>query len=121
LTQDLHLLRERVIALLPTGRHSAVSAKQLASELGTTTRLIGECIESAILVDQYPIGSLCGANHGYFLMRPDDPADLEAGVGHSVRRAAAIFKRIRAVRRNYEAMEGAAQSDIWDVLDEATA
>jgi hypothetical protein len=112
---DLHLLRERVIALLPVGRENAVPAEQIAFELGTTTRLVGVMVEQAILVDGYAVGSLCGPRHGYFLIR--DAADLEAGVGHTVKRLSASAKRVRAVRRNYLAMPNHEQTNIFDELE----
>jgi hypothetical protein len=79
--------------------------------------MVGQLIEQAIVVEGYCVGSLCGDRHGYFLIRANDREDLEQGVGHSVRRAAATFKRVHALRRNYEAMEGADQSNIWDAME----
>lgn len=113
---DPAFLRDQVIALLPVGRENAVTAKQLAHELGTTTRNVGLLIEEAIVIDGYVIGSLCGERHGYFLIR--DEEDLKAGVGHTVKRAAASFKRVRALERNYAAMN-AGQTALFTEFAEA--
>ncbi len=102
MTSDRDFLREQLIALLPTGRNFAISAKQLARELGTTTRVVGQLVEEAIETDGYVIGSACTEPVGYFLIV--DEADLEVGCGHIVARAAASFKRVRALERNYAAM-----------------
>ena len=103
-----------MIALLPVGHENAVSASQLAREVAVSRREVGKLVEQAIVEEGYCIGSLCGKHPGYFLIRPDDPRDLELGVGHTVQRAAASFRRVRALRRNYEAMPAHGQTAMFD-------
>lgn len=46
-----------------------------------------------------------------------DATDLEVGCAHIVARAVASLRRVRALQRNYAAMEGVAQTSIFDDLE----
>ena len=113
------LLRDQVLVLMPTGRENAVTAGTLAEELGISQRDVGAIVADLIVSDGYCIGSLCGSDHGYYFIRAGDHADLEAGVGHTVRRAVASFDRVRALRRSWAAM-GSGQAALFSEFEEAT-
>jgi hypothetical protein len=94
---DAKAMRSALLAALPVGREWAKPADVLAEELGTSTRMIGALVADIIAIDRVPVGSLCGQRPGYFICR--DVADVEAGAGHSVRRARSTFVRIAEFRR----------------------
>jgi hypothetical protein len=115
---DQEFLLSQFIARLPTGRAHVISANDFAWDMGISKRKVGQLAERAIMERGYAVGSLCGEDHGYFLIAPNDREDLEQGVAHSMKRAVAILTRVRALRRNYMAMPGALQTTIFDEIEE---
>lgn len=108
-------IRFGVQARLPVGADHAVSATSLAHQIGCTERAIGIAV-AELIEDGYCIGSRCGEGSGYFQVATAE--DLEIGVGHIVRRAAASFRRVRALRKSYERMPGHEQTNIFDLFPE---
>lgn len=108
--------RRDLLALLPVGRDHAMSAWTLSVALGISERVVGALVAELIEQHGICIGSLCGVRSGYFII--ESLEDLEAGAGHSVRRAAAIFRRIRALRKAWERKPGGVQTTLFAMLDE---
>lgn len=113
MSDDQDFLLDQLIAYLPLGRRHATPAGELASNLGISTRKVGELVERAITERGYAIGSMCGADHGYFLIM--DQEDARVGVAHTVARGKAIFARIRALQKNTEAVLQEPQPTLFSV------
>jgi hypothetical protein len=113
---DSKAMRIELLLGLPVGRVNAKPADVLAEQLDTSTRMIGALVADLIEIDGVCIGSACDSEHpGYFIV--STPDDLEIGVGHIVRRGAAIFRRVRALQRAWERKPGASQTTLFDLLD----
>ncbi len=94
---DSDVLRDQLIGYLPTGKDFALKASDLASYLGTTTRMVGQLVAD-LVGDGWLICSSCSGEPGYYL--PRDESEVEAGVAHIVSRAKASLHRVAVLRRN---------------------
>jgi hypothetical protein len=110
---DQEFLLSQFIARLPTGRAHVISANDFAWDMGISKRKVGQLAERAIMERGYAVGSLCGEDHGYFLIA--DAEDARVGVAHIVARGRSIFKRIRALQKNTEAVLQEPQPTLFEV------
>ncbi|WP_035106737.1 hypothetical protein [Desulfovirgula thermocuniculi] len=91
--------RERVVLeCLPAGHKRAIHKRKLAELAGMSEREVREIIYSLVVNRGVPVGS-CTEPHsgGYFLIQ--DEEDLEVATRHLKPRAAAIFRRARALEK----------------------
>jgi hypothetical protein len=107
---------EALVAHLPSGHEHAVPGPALAEAVGVTYRqlqqLVAEAIEAGIAV-----GSTCnGPRPGFYRMRPGNIEDFRIGVAHIVKRAGAMFARVRALER-IRAHEFPAANRLFDLDD----
>jgi hypothetical protein len=103
----------QLLALLGTGRDTAMRASQLAEYLSTTERHIGQL--AATLIDEgYLVGSVCsGERPGYFLCATEE--DLDVGTQHIRSRALASLKRIATLKATAREVFGDKAATLFDL------
>lgn len=87
-----------ILECLPAGHRNAIGKRELALLAGMSEREVREIIYSLVVNRGVPVGS-CTEPHngGYFLIQ--DEEDLEVATRHLKPRAAAIFRRARALEK----------------------
>ncbi len=95
---DVTLDEARLLIRLKPGRENATSLGDLAGDMRIEPRKIQAMVRH-LRENGNLIGSRCDGEHGYFLIRPGDLADLDEGTKHIRSRALASLQIVSILEK----------------------